>query len=116
PVRDVWNALFYESDSEARQIVWNLRLPRVMTGLLAGMCLAIAGAFLQGIFRNPLADPGIIGVSSGGGLAAVTIMILFPGQIAYLPISAFAGSMAAVFIVYSLAWKGGASPLRLILA
>jgi len=116
PAREVWTALTQNSDSEARQIVWNLRLPRVLTGMLAGMCLAIAGAFLQGVFRNPLADPGIIGVSSGGGLAAVIIMILFPAQIAYLPISAFLGALVAAMVVYSLAWKGGASPMRLILA
>ncbi|AZN43231.1 FecCD family ABC transporter permease [Paenibacillus albus] len=116
PARDVWTSLLHSSDSEARQIVWNLRLPRVLTGMLAGICLAISGAFLQGVFRNPLADPGIIGVSSGGGLAAVIIMILFPEHIAYLPISAFIGALAAAAVVYSLAWKGGASPIRLILA
>ncbi|RKP47932.1 iron ABC transporter permease [Cohnella endophytica] len=116
PAREVWTALIHSSDSEARQIVWNLRLPRVLTGLLAGVCLAIAGAFLQGVFRNPLADPGIIGVSSGGGLAAVIIMILFPAQIAYLPVSAFLGALVAAAVVYGLSWKGGASPLRLILA
>lgn len=116
PARDVWTSLLHASDSEARQIVWNLRLPRILTGLLAGICLAVAGAFLQGVFRNPLADPGIIGVSSGGGLAAVVIMILFPEHIAYLPISAFLGALAAAAVVYALAWKGGASPLRLILA
>ncbi|QHW33084.1 iron ABC transporter permease [Paenibacillus rhizovicinus] len=116
PARDVWTSLFHSSDSEARQIVWNLRLPRVLTGMLAGICLAVSGAFLQGVFRNPLADPGIIGVSSGGGLAAVAIMILFPEKIAYLPISAFLGALAAAAVVYALAWKGGASPLRLILA
>lgn len=116
PVHDVWTSLFQASDSEARQIVWNLRLPRVLTGMLAGMCLAISGAFLQGVFRNPLADPGIIGVSSGGGLAAVTIMILFPEHIAYLPIAAFLGALGAAIVVYVLSWKGGASPVRLILA
>ncbi|GAB6991023.1 FecCD family ABC transporter permease [Paenibacillus pini] len=116
PAREVWTAIFHTSDSEARQIVWNLRLPRILTGLLAGICLAVAGAFLQGVFRNPLADPGIIGVSSGGGLAAVIVMILFPEQIAYLPITAFIGALAAAVIVYALSWKGGASPLRLILA
>jgi len=116
PVLEVWSALISGSDSDARQIVWQLRFPRVMVGVLVGMNLSIAGAFLQGIFRNPLADPGIIGVSSGGGLAAVIIMILFPAQIAYLPMSAFVGALAATVVIYLLAWKGGASPVRLILA
>lgn len=113
---DVWSALLSGTESEARQIVWNLRLPRVLTAVLVGMNLAIAGALLQGVFRNPLADPGIIGVSSGGGLAAVIIMILFPAQIAYLPVSAFLGALGATAVIYLLAWKGGASPVRLILA
>lgn len=116
PAGEVWKALTQSADTEFRQIVWNLRLPRVLTGMLAGICLATAGAFLQGVFRNPLADPGIIGVSSGGGLAAVIIMILFPAQISFLPISAFGGALLAAIVVYMLAWKGGASPLRLILA
>lgn len=116
PLSEIWPALTSAEDSEARQIIWNLRLPRVLTGMLVGACLAMAGAFLQGVFRNPLSDPGIIGVSSGGGLAAVVIMILFPAQIVLLPIAAFAGALAAALVIYLLAWKGGASPVRLILA
>ncbi|WP_209864362.1 FecCD family ABC transporter permease [Paenibacillus shirakamiensis] len=116
PAYDVWTALTTTTDTEAYQIVWNLRLPRVLTGVLVGVCLAVAGAFLQGIFRNPLADPGIIGVSSGGGLAAVVIMILYPAQIAFLPLASFLGALTAAAVIYLLAWKGGASPVRLILA
>lgn len=116
PAAEVWSALVSDSDSESRMIVWNLRLPRVLTGVLVGINLSIAGALLQGIFRNPLADPGIIGVSSGGGLAAVIIMILMPAEIGWLPISAFAGALAATVVIYLLSWKGGASPVRLILA
>lgn len=116
PISEIWPALTRGEDTEARQIIWNLRLPRVLTGMLVGACLAMAGAFLQGVFRNPLSDPGIIGVSSGGGLAAVTIMILFPAQIAFLPLAAFIGALGAALVIYLLAWKGGASPIRLILA
>lgn len=114
--RAVWTALFSAEETEARQIVWNLRLPRVLTALLVGVCLAVAGAFMQGVFRNPLADPGIIGVSSGAGLAAVVIMILFPHQMAILPPAAFLGALAATGVIYLLAWKGGAPAGRLILA
>ncbi|SDS06039.1 iron complex transport system permease protein [Paenibacillaceae bacterium GAS479] len=116
PVSEVWNALLHRTDTEAWQIVWNLRLPRVLTGLMVGCCLGLSGALLQGVFRNPLSDPGIIGVSAGGGVAAVTIMILFPVQIALLPAAAFIGALAASAVIYLLAWKGGASPIRLILA
>ncbi|MCM3746956.1 iron ABC transporter permease [Paenibacillus pasadenensis] len=116
PVSEVWNALWHRSDTEAWQIVWNLRLPRALTGMMVGCCLGLSGALLQGVFRNPLSDPGIIGVSSGGGVAAVVIMILFPAQIALLPAAAFVGALAASIVIYLLAWKGGASPIRLILA
>lgn len=73
---EVWQGITVEEDTLARRIVWDLRIPRVLIGLMVGMCLAVAGSILQGVMRNPLADPGIIGVSSGAGLAAVFIMIL----------------------------------------
>ena len=57
-------------------VLWNIRLPRVLLGVLAGSAMAVAGASLQGIFRNPLADPGIIGTSSGGALGAVAVIML----------------------------------------
>jgi iron complex transport system permease protein len=116
PWQEVWKSLFSNEETEFRQIVWNLRLPRVLTGLLVGVCLATSGAFLQGVFRNPLADPGIIGVSSGAGLAAIVIMILLPEHMPMLPMAAFLGALAATLAIYLLAWKGGASTGRLILA
>lgn len=116
PPGEVWGALFGDSESTFRQIVWNLRLPRVLIGIVIGCCLAVSGAFLQGVFRNPLADPGIIGVSSGAGLAAVLIMILLP-QFSYLvPLAAFVGALAATALVYVLSWKNGAPAIRMILA
>ncbi|MCD9024444.1 FecCD family ABC transporter permease [Cohnella silvisoli] len=116
PAKEVWTSLINDTDSEFRQIVWNLRLPRVLTGLLVGICLAVSGAFLQGVFRNPLADPGIIGVSSGAGLAAVSVMILFPEQMSLVPLAAFLGALAAAAIIYALAWNKGAPAGRMILA
>lgn len=116
PAKGVWQALFTATDSNERQIVWNLRLPRVLTGLLVGMCLAVAGAFMQGVMKNPLADPGIIGVSAGAGFAAVLVMIVFPAQMSLLPAAAFIGALTATAVIYGAAWNGGASPGRLILA
>lgn len=116
PAKEVWTSLFSNTENEFRQIVWNLRLPRVLTGLLVGICLAISGAFLQGVFRNPLADPGIIGVSAGAGLAAVSIMILFPEHMSLVPLAAFLGALAAAAIIYALAWNKGAPTGRMILA
>lgn len=112
----VWQGLVYSGEGLERRIVWDLRLPRVLTGMLVGMCLAASGALLQRVMRNPLADPGIIGVSAGGGLMAVTTMILFPQHMGLLPAAAFLGALGAAALVYVLAWDGGVSPLRLILA
>lgn len=116
-ITDVWNALFGNEETLHRQIVYELRLPRVLTGLLVGACLASAGALLQGIMRNPLADPGIIGVSSGAGFVAVIFMILFPAQLKFLPLGAFLGALVAALVVFGLANIGsGGSPYRIILS
>lgn len=98
------------------QVVWNIRLPRTLVAGLVGMNLAMAGAMLQSVMRNPLADPHIIGISSGAGLAGVLILILWP-QMEYLVTpAAFLGAMGAAILVYILAWKGGIRPVRIILA
>ncbi|MDQ0272526.1 FecCD family ABC transporter permease [Cytobacillus purgationiresistens] len=97
-------------------IIMDLRLPRVIIGLLVGACLAASGSLLQGVMKNPLADPGIIGVSAGGGLAAIVTVLIFP-QFGYLlPPAAFAGAFITTLIIYSLAWEKGASPVKIILA
>lgn len=115
-VKQVIMGLFGEANSMEHQIVWNLRLPRILTGLLVGMCLAVSGAILQGVMRNPLADPGIIGISSGAGLVAVSMMMIFPHLTHFVPLGAFVGAFIAASFIYVLAWNGGVSPLRLILA
>jgi len=99
-----------------QQIIGNIRLPRMLVGALVGMNLAVSGVVLQGVMRNPLADPHIIGVSSGAGLAGVAILVLLP-QCDYLvtPI-AFVGAMGAAVLIYLMAWKGGIRPARVILA
>lgn len=114
-ITEIWNGIFSSVDSLERRIVWELRVPRMLIGLIVGMCLASAGAILQGIMRNPLADPGIIGVSSGAGLAATVIMILFPAYIILLPAAAFLGALVTALVIYAMSWKGGASPVRIIL-
>ena len=99
-----------------RQIIWNIRLPRTVTGALVGICLSIAGAILQGVMRNPLAGPNLIGVTSGGGLAAIVILIVLPEYIHLLVPAAFIGALCTTVIIYMLAWKHGVQPMRLILA
>lgn len=117
PIRlsDIWQAIASSEDTMARRIVWDLRIPRVIIGILVGMCLASAGALLQGVMRNPLADPGIIGVSSGAGLMATLILIVFPAYTLFLPIAAFLGAFVTSMAIYILAWNKGATPGRIIL-
>ncbi|WP_153722003.1 FecCD family ABC transporter permease [Sporosarcina cascadiensis] len=114
-MQEIWNGIFQANDTMERRIVWELRFPRVLVGMIVGISLAVSGAILQGIMRNPLADPGIIGVSSGAGLSATVIMIMFPAYIMFLPLAAFLGALITALVVYALSWKGGASPLRIIL-
>lgn len=109
-------ALFFDHASLEYQILWNIRLPRVLVAGLVGCALALSGAILQGVLRNPLAAPDIIGVSSGAGLAGFIILILFPDYVFMVPAGAFAGALGATILVYSLAWQRGVNPFRLILA
>ncbi len=97
-------------------IIWNIRLPRTIVAALVGINLALSGAILQAILRNPLADPHLIGISSGAGVEGVVIMILYP-SLEYLitPVS-FIGAMLAAVCIYILAWKNGIKPVRIILA
>jgi len=99
-----------------RTIVLNLRLPRVVLAILVGACLSAAGALLQAVMRNPLADPGSIGVSAGAGTAAITILLIFPNMTTALPMFAFVGAALACVLIYVMAWKDGVSPVRIILA
>ncbi|NEQ82406.1 MAG: iron ABC transporter permease [Moorea sp. SIO2I5] len=97
-------------------IVNTLRLPRTLVALLVGVALAIAGTITQGILRNPLAAPGIIGINAGAALAAVTLIIVAPNiSVSVLPIAAFMGGLTVFMLIYLLAWNGGSSPIRLVL-
>ncbi len=95
--------------------IYDLRFPRILIAMLGGASMAVSGVLLQAVMKNPLADPGIIGISSGASLAAVLITAFFPGLYFFTPLFAFLGGMLAFFLVYSLSYKGGLSPLRIIL-
>jgi iron complex transport system permease protein len=97
-------------------IVWNIRLPRVFVAALVGMNLAVSGAIFQAVTRNELASPFILGVSSGAGLMILLTLVVFSGLSAFLPLIASIGGAVAFLIVYAIAWKGGTSPVRLVLA
>lgn len=87
-------------------IIWQIRLPRVLLGALVGSMLAGGGAAYQGVFRNPLADPYLLGVAAGAGLGA-TAVIISGGSPALLPVAAFGGGVAAVALTYSLGAGAG---------
>lgn len=96
-------------------IIFQIRLPRVIGGALIGASLAVAGVLFQGLLRNPLADPYIVGTSAGAALGA-TIAMLLPVNLAFLgfglvPVAAFAGAMATAILVYNLARVGGKTPV-----
>jgi iron complex transport system permease protein len=99
-----------------RDIVWSIRVPRVVLGGLVGSMLAVAGASYQGVFRNPLADPYLLGAAAGAGLGA-TIVIGAQGATIGLPVAAFLGATGAVAITYTIGSSlGGRSTTTLILA
>jgi len=98
------------------QVINNIRLPRSILSCLVGINLALSGCILQCIMNNPLADPQIIGVSSGAGLFGMIILILFPEKLYLLPLLAFVGAMGACIFIYLLAWKKGINTVRVILA
>jgi iron complex transport system permease protein len=102
--------------SSATLIVWNIRLPRVFVAAFVGFNLAVSGAIFQAVTRNELASPFILGVSSGAGLAILLTLVVFTGVAALLPLTAALGGTAAFILVYLIAWKGGTSPVRLVLA
>jgi iron complex transport system permease protein len=102
-------------------VLFSVRLPRIIITLLAGMALALSGAILQGITRNDLADPGIIGINSGAGAAITVFFLFFPieaGSFVYmLPLVAFIGALVTAFLIYVLSYDrhSGVQPIRLVL-
>ncbi|MBE9224533.1 iron ABC transporter permease [Phormidium sp. LEGE 05292] len=97
-------------------IIYTLRLPRTLIAFMVGVALSLSGTIFQGLTRNVLADPSIIGINAGASLVAVAVIVLFPGTPVYtLPIAAFVGASFIAMLIYSLAWNGGTSPTLLIL-
>ena len=116
PLGEILNILGGARDTAHAQILWNIRLPRTIVAALVGINLALSGAILQAILRNPLADPHIIGISSGAGLAGIFIMLMLPGAAWAITPAAFGGAMLAALLIYILAWRDGIRPTRIILA
>lgn len=122
-LNDLWAALSSETNSEFKNIVIReIRLPRFITALMVGLALTLSGTLLQGLFRNPLADPGLIGISSGGAIGAVIAIVCLPALVARmaisdalantvnwlgLPILAMASAIGLTFIIYRLSLVRG---------
>lgn len=119
PPLEVLQILLGHDTGQNATVVLQLRVPRTLIGLVVGAALGVAGALIQAVTRNPLADPGILGVNSGAAfaLAVGTGLGLAAGPLATLSL-AFAGAFAASLVVYAIGslGRGGASPVRLILA
>ncbi|QKS46362.1 iron ABC transporter permease [Paenibacillus cellulosilyticus] len=102
-------------DNEEAAVIRDLRFPRIIVALLTGATLAVSGALLQAVLRNPLADAGVIGISSGAGFVSVLMVTIFPTVFFWMPMFSFLGGVLAFFLVYSLSWKSGLTPTRLLL-
>lgn len=97
-------------------IVWDLRLPRVVLGAIVGAVLSVAGGAYQGVFRNPLADPYLLGVAAGAGLGATIAIVAGHSTGGIVPLAAFVGAVVAVAATYGLGSAGGRTGASLILA
>lgn len=105
-----------------RLVIQSFRLPRILIALIVGMSLAVAGGILQGIIRNPLASPDILGITGGAAVAVVSFLTFFSDKnnsltvsIQWMPLAAFLGAAIVAITVYLLSWKNGVSPIRLVL-
>ena len=116
PLSEIIKIIFYHENSDFAIIIWDIRMPRIILALIVGANLAASGALLQAVIQNPLADPGIIGISSGAKLGLLLALLIFPQFVTAAPLFAFIGAMGAAVLVYLLAWKGGVKTVRLILA
>jgi len=119
PGRIVDLLLAGRGDAVDSVILWDLRFPRLVLAMLVGAALAQSGAVMQGFFQNPMADPYIVGVSSGASFGATLGMVLhldfWVGGFSATPIMAFAGALGTTFLVYALSLRGGRVPVVLLL-
>lgn len=116
----VWKAVFhYNPELTAHQIIWEIRLPRVLGAALVGACFAVAGALMQGMTRNPLADSGLLGINAGAAFMLALSFAFWPSlPYMYLILYAFLGAGLGALIVYGVGSmsRGGLTPMRLVLA
>jgi len=120
---DVFKTLIGRGTARDQLVLVDFRLPRMVLALLIGAGLAVSGAILQGVTKNELADPGILGINTGAGFMVILFIYFFQGSmnsvstlgIFLMPLFALIGAVIAAFLIYVLAWKKGIDPVRLIL-
>lgn len=113
---EILSSLIKNDNKVVSTIVYQMRLPRNILAVLIGANLAISGLLLQAVMKNPLSDPGVTGVSSGASVFAIIILLLLPQYTGILPVVAFFGGAIACAVVYTMAWKNGLKPIRVVLA
>lgn len=115
--RDIFNILFRNQDSGMYTvIIRQVRFPRNILACMVGASLSLAGAIMQGMMRNPMASPSVLGVTTGASTATYLMYIFFPASLPLVPMGAFAGALVTTFLIFVFAWKGGLNPTRFILS
>ena len=113
-VKELLDGLFVKRNPNVVAI-WDLRFPRILIAIMAGAAISTSGALLQAVMKNPLTDPGIIGISSAANLFVVLISIFLPQYYFSIPFFAVLGGLIAYLLIYFLAWDSGVNPVKLIL-
>ncbi|WP_164669525.1 FecCD family ABC transporter permease [Virgibacillus doumboii] len=118
---DVVHTLLGQGTAKQNLVLFDFRLPGIVLALLIGTGLAVSGVILQGVTQNDLADPGILGINTGAGLAVVLYIFFIQDSLSgdfsvfIMPLFALLGALFAAFLIYTLAWKNGVNPIRLVL-
>ncbi|WP_256217640.1 iron ABC transporter permease [Paenibacillus sp. OV219] len=118
-LRDLWHVFFSQEQGDTVTMLREIRLPREVAGILVGSALAVSGTLMQGLTRNPLADPGLLGLTAGANCALALTITMLPGTGYFgIMVACFIGAAAGTVIVLGIGAvkKGGLSPLRLVLA
>lgn len=115
-LKEIYQYLFVEKEGFKHLIIADVRLPRTLVAALVGMCLSLSGAIMQGITRNPMASPSILGVNSGAALVTLVLFVFYPKAYYLTPVVAICGALATTLLIYAMAWKGGVAPVRFILS
>ncbi len=115
-IPDILKALFLGPENKYHLIIRDARLPRTLVAMLVGSCLAVSGTIMQGITRNPMASPSLLGVTNGASLVTFALFIFVPSAFRLVPIASFTGALLTTLLIYTVAWKGGVSPMMFILS